>query len=756
MIKESYIAHPWKIIEKEFQPENVLASESLFSLGNGFMGQRNNFEETYSGAHFQGSYIGGVYYPDKTKVGWWKNGYPEFFAKVLNAPSWIGIQIKVNDQELDLNQCVSIDQFERELDMQRGIYTRSFTATLPDHNQIRVKATRFLSMELPSLGVIHYEIEALKNPCDIQITSVVSGAVKNQDSNWNDPFWTHSDFVVEDSFLGLRSQTIKTNFDIFTFAQTHFLDENNQQLEIAHTNTHEGHTLGYQFNYPLAPGKSCAVLKFGGYVKVDELSAEAALTKTKAVTNEAATLGIEKLMAMQEMAWTKIWETADISIEGDVKAQQAIRYNIFQLNQTYNGKDPSLNIGPKGFTGEKYGGSTYWDTEAYCLPFYMATKPHQVALNLLAYRYNQLPQAIDNAAKLGFDSGAALYPMVTMNGEECHNEWEITFEEIHRNTAIAFAIYNYERYTGETQFTNTKGIEVLIAIARFWQQRVSFSTPRQQYVILGVTGPNEYENNVNNNWYTNYGAKWCMEYAATVFERLQQTDLKMAIQIEHKTKLSAKEIEVWKSTAANLYLPQDEEKKIFLQQDGFLDKELQTVEALQAAERPINQHWSWDRILRSPYIKQADVLQGFYFFGSDFSKESLQSNFEFYEPYTVHESSLSPCIHAVLAARLGKIEQAYAFYLRTARLDLDDYNNEVHEGLHITSMAGTWLSIVEGFGGLRVLDGVLHFNPQLPAAWKSLAFKINYRGNTIGVKIDAEGIHLSNPKKIPIVIEQPI
>ena len=755
MIKESYLTHPWKIIEKDFRSENVLASESLFSLGNGFMGQRNNFEETYSGQHFQGSYIGGVYYPDKTKVGWWKNGYPEFFAKVLNAPSWIGIQFKINGVEFDLNQCTAVDHFERELDMQRGVYSRSFVATLSDQNKIRVKATRFLSMELPSLGVIHYEIEALTEACDLHITTTVSGDIKNQDSNWEDPFWTHNDFVVENTFLGLRSQTVKTNFDIFTFAKTHFLDENGQHKTPPFAHLRKENSLFCEFNYSLAPGESCAVLKYGGYLKVDGLSPASALAKAKAVTEQATTLGFEKLVDMQAAAWAEIWKTADITIEGDVKAQQAIRYNIFQLNQTYNGKDPSLNIGPKGFTGEKYGGSTYWDTEAYCLPFYMATKPHQVALNLLAYRYNQLPQAIANAAKLGFKRGAALYPMVTMNGEECHNEWEITFEEIHRNTAIAFAVFNYERYTGDTQFTNTKGIEVLIAIARFWQQRVSFSTPRQQYVILGVTGPNEYENNVNNNWYTNYGAKWCLEYAATIFERLQQNKPDFAFAIAKKTKLKSKELESWKATAANLYLPQDLDNNIFLQQDGFLDKELKTVAALSANERPINQHWSWDRILRSPYIKQADVLQGFYFFESDFSRESLQSNFEFYEPYTVHESSLSPCIHAVLAARLGKIEQAYAFYLRTSRLDLDDYNHEVHEGLHITSMAGTWLSIVEGFGGMRVKEGVLHFNPQLPAAWKSLAFKINFRGNTIGVKIDGqEGVQLSNPKKIPIVIEQ--
>ncbi|HKX86792.1 MAG TPA: glycosyl hydrolase family 65 protein, partial [Flavobacterium sp.] len=412
-----------------------------------------------------------------------------------------------------------------------------------------------------------------------------------------------------------------------------------------------------------------------------------------------------------------------------------IRFNIFQLNQTYLGKDSRLNIGPKGFTGEKYGGSTYWDTEAYCIPFYMATKDQQVARNLLAYRYNQLDRAIENAGKLGFKNGAALYPMVTMNGEECHNEWEITFEEIHRNGAIAFAIYNYYRFTGDYSYIPEKGLEVLIGIARFWHQRANFSTKRKQYVILGVTGPNEYENNVNNNWYTNYIAKWCIQYAVEQIHRVEKEYPSDYTRILNKVKLSASEIEKMSEVATNMYFPYSKEHNVYLQQDGFLDKELVKVSDLDKAERPINQKWSWDRILRSPYIKQADTLQGFYFFEDHFSKEELERHFDFYEPFTVHESSLSPCVHSIQAAVLGRMEQAYTFYLRTSRLDLDDYNKEVHEGLHITSMAGTWMSIVEGFGGMRVKKGELHFEPRIPSQWKGYSFKINFRNQIVKVTV---------------------
>ena len=364
----------------------------------------------------------------------------------------------------------------------------------------------------------------------------------------------------------------------------------------------------------------------------------------------------------------------------------------------------------------------------------MATKDESVAENLLNYRYKHLEKAIENAAKLGFSDGAALYPMVTMNGEECHNEWEITFEEIHRNAAIAYAVYAYERYTGKSEYLIEKGIDVLVGIARFWAQRVSYSVAKKRYVILGVTGPNEYENNVNNNWYTNYAAKWCLAYTASRLQEIKDVAVQEAI--FKRLDIQNGEPAQWAHIAETIYLPYDEDLGVYLQQDGFLDKELNNTDAISSQERPINQHWSWDRILRSPYIKQADVLQGFYFFEDHFPKAQLEKNFDFYEPFTVHESSLSPSIHAVLAAALGRVEQAYSFYLRTSRLDLDDYNAEVHEGLHITSMAGTWLSVVEGFGGMRIKDNTIHFSPKLPDAWESLSFKVNFRGAILQLTVD--------------------
>ena len=644
---------------------------------------------------------------------------------MLNAPNWIGIDLKINGESFDLNTAKAVKDYRRELNMENGLYTRSFTAELANGLEININSQRFLSLARPALGVIQYSISANQS-ISVEVSPYVDAGITNQDSNWDDQFWAIDAVEAQAAQAYIEAQTLKTAFSVGTFMGSRLFEEN-EELSVAGNPFKTNKKAGTTYQHVLAAGKTLSVVKLGGYVSSRKHEKAQLKSTAEGVIAEAKSYSFSDLLAEQTQAWATIWKSADITIEGDIKAQQAIRFNIFQLNQTYSGEDAGLNIGPKGFTGEKYGGSTYWDTEAYCIPFYMATKNQKVARNLLTYRYLQLDRAIENAEKLGFTNGAALYPMVTMNGEECHNEWEITFEEIHRNSAIAFAIFNYTRYTNDLSYIPEMGLEVLIGISRFWAQRASFSAAKNQYVILGVTGPNEYENNVNNNWYTNYSAQWCLRYTAQQIEALSITAPDELARIEAKTKFKKEELSQWKTTADQMYLPEDSTLNVVLQQDGFLDKEMVKVEDLNPAERPINQHWSWDRILRSPYIKQADVLQGMYFFEDHFDLDTLRRNFDFYEPFTVHESSLSPCVHAIIASKLNKNDQAYAFYLRTSRLDLDDYNAEVEEGLHITSMAGTWMSIVEGFAGMRVKEGQLSFQPNLPEAWEGLRFKINFR-----------------------------
>lgn len=729
-------ADGWCIIEEGFDPKNHRSSESIFSLGNGRMGQRANFEEKYSGVTLQGTYIGGVYYTDKTRVGWWKNGYPEYFAKVLNAPYWNGIDVEINGEQLDLAVC-KVSDFVRTLNMREGYLERSFVATMPNGDQVKVNARRFISMANKEVAAICYAVTPLNFDGDIVFTSYIDGDVKNQDANYDEKFW---DIIQTDSQKGeayLQSVTKKTTFQVgvgIKYAIT--VDEKDYPTSDDDTLVQERYA-GNRVAVAAERGKQICFYKYVAVLSSMNHPVGELLSQAKIVVNNAYQKGFACLFEEHRQEWAKIWEHSDIAIEGDVEAQQGIRFNIFQLKQTYTGDDARLNIGPKGFTGEKYGGSTYWDTEAYCVPFYLATADSDVTRNLLVYRYKQLDRAIENGMKLGFTDGAALYPMVTMNGEECHNEWEITFEEIHRNGAIAYAIYRYINYTGDEKYLEEHGLEVLTGIARFWAQRATFSGERKKYVILGVTGPNEYENNVNNNWYTNKIAVWCMKYALESLEKVKKSNPARFEELVARMKFDCQgEVAKWKDIIANMHFPEEKELGIFLQQDGYMDKEQLLASDLDPAIRPLNQHWSWDRILRSCFIKQADVLQGIYFFEDEYDDECIRRNFDFYEARCVHESSLSPCVHSILAAKIGNMDKAYSLYLRTARLDLDDYNKEAHEGLHITSMAGTWMSIVEGFGGMRIREGMLHFHPAIPGSWKSYSFKVMFRGNILNVTVE--------------------
>ena len=477
MNQDYIIPNNWSIIEEGFNAASVKSSESLFSIGNGAMGQRANFEENYSGSTFQGSYIAGVYYPDKTKVGWWKNGYPKYFAKVLNAPNWIGIHVEVNGEVVDLATCKEIKNFRRELNMKEGWYNRTFEVVLQNETQIQVNVTRFLSLDIDEVGAIKYEITPINTDAKVVFVPYLDSGIENEDTNWEEKFWETLTVKSDENKAFIVARTLKTNFVVATFMQNNVLVNNHTADVLPVEIKKEASKISFSYEIAATKGQTVALQKFGGYTVSTNHAEENLIVAAKKVLQEAQTYGFSGLLEKQKQAWAKIWEMSDITIDGDVKAQQGIRFNIFQLNQTYLGKDSRLNIGPKGFTGEKYGGSTYWDTEAYCIPFYMATKNQNVARSLLEYRYNQLDKAIENAQyNLGFKNGAALYPMVTMNGEECHNEWEITHEEIHRNGAIAFAIFNYYRYTGDYSYIPEKGLEVLIGIARFWFQRATFKT----------------------------------------------------------------------------------------------------------------------------------------------------------------------------------------------------------------------------------------------------------------------------------------
>lgn len=717
-IKRIMAIDPWQIKSDTLEIEDRRLQESLTAIGNGYMGMRGNFAETYSGDMHQGFYLAGVWYPDKTRVGWWKNGYPEYFGKAINALNIAKIKLVIDGAEVDL-ATESISDFNISLDMAKG--TLSYTYVV---RGVKVSAERFFSADILELAVFAFMFETVDGQDHkIQIDAIIDADVKNEDANYDEQFWNILDKGQTNNGSYIATQTIENPFgvDQFTVVASQTFAGNFEAVG----QTSAEKTIFNSFEQTVTVGD---VLTFEKCVVVTTSRDYADLAEVKAgnqaiVEKSVQTQDYNSLYQAQVAAWGKRWDIADVVIEGSDEAQQGIRFNLFQLFSTYYGEDERLNIGPKGFTGEKYGGATYWDTEAYAVPLYLSLADEKVTKNLLKYRRQQLPQAQHNARQQGLKG--ALYPMVTFTGVECHNEWEITFEEIHRNGAIPYAIYNYTNYTGDETYLAHEGLDVLVEVARFWADRVHYSARNDKYMIHGVTGPNEYENNINNNWYTNTLAAWVLSYTSESLAKHSRADLNV----------TAEELAKWSEIVDKMYYPYDEKEGVFVQHDGFMDKDLRPVSALDATDLPLNQNWSWDKILRSPFIKQADVLQGIYFFGNQFSLEEKRRNFDFYEPMTVHESSLSPSIHAILAAELGKEAKAVEMYGRTARLDLDNYNNDTEDGLHITSMTGSWLAIVQGFAQMKTWDGKLSFAPFLPSDWTGYTFHINYRGRLLKIEV---------------------
>ena len=730
----------WNVIEESFHADNLRAFESIFSLGNGRLGQRGNFEETYSSDTLQGSYLAGISYLDKTRVGWWKNGYPNYFTRIPNAPNWSGIIVRLIDEELDL-ALWDVDSFERRLDMKEGISYRDFQVTSPKGHKLKVHVEHITSMANQNLCIIKYSITSVNYEGKISLVPYINGDVKHETSNFNEKMWNILRAETTSEYAYLWTQTRHEDSQVCS-CMTYQLFKNSKEITGNPIKIEKEKMTGFSIGADVKPGERVTLIKYTAVLSSLYYDRQLLVDEAVSESKKAKAIGWDALVNEHKKVWEDIWNETDVIIDGDPEAQQGIRFNIFQLNQTYRGDDPRLNIGSKGFTGEKYGGNTYWNTELCCVPFFLLSNPKDVARNLLLYRYNHLPKAIENAKKIGFSGGAALYPMVTINGDECHNEWEITFEEIHRNSIIAYAIMLYTTMTGNKEYVVHYGLEVLIAISRFWSQRVSFSQPKQKYVILGVTGPNEYENNVDNNWYTNYSCIQCLNVTLEYLEMIALEYPDEYARIRRKTSFDKEETYRWKEIIDNMYMPEDKELGIFVQHDGYLDKELKTVQDIPTNERPINQHWSWDRILRSCYIKQSDVLLGLYLYYTNFDKEFIRRNFDFYEPRTVHESSLSPYLHSILASRVGYVDKAYNLFLHATRLDLDDYNNELEQGLHITSMAGGWLAIVRGFAGMQVLEGLMSFSPTIPQKWNSYTFKINFRERTLQLCINKRNIEV--------------
>ncbi len=720
---------PWRIIEEGFDPGYARVSESVFSLANESMGVRGSFDEGTSGDSLRGVYVNGVYDLDQLNRSY--RGIIDHTHFMIPAVDWLRTGISLDGEKLDLGQGRFRD-FERVLDMQCGTLTRRFVWQSKTGKEIRFTFLRFIDMVHRERAYQRISMEALNFTGEVEISSGLSFDVWHE--GYKKCFWNETRIFQEQNWMILQSRTTHSAQEVFAGA---ILDVSADIDFVCGEKTIDGCATMW-----LRQGEVChldkrAVILFNGF-SGDALShnGASALKRSEAVS-------LDEALQAQRAYWDAWWKTSDIQIEASGKEteaavaaeQQGIRFCIFQLAQTYNGGSMRHNIGAKGMTGEAYNGHAFWDTEACCLPFYLLSNP-AAARNLLMFRYNTLPQALERAKML--DCKGACYPIATLNGEEACALWQHASLQMQPSTAVAYGIWHYVHLTGDEEFLWQYGAEILLQIARYLFSRAEKGSLTGKYGYFGVMGPDEFHMMVNNNAYTNYMGKRTLAYAAQTLRRMKAEQEKTYKVLAAKTQLDENEISAWQRMADEMYFPMGE-NGLIEQHDGYFNLPHTEIDSIPVSEFPLYEHWSYDRIYRSDMIKQPDVLMILYLYNSSFSEEVKRVNYEFYEPRTIHESSLSPAIHSILAAELGKMEDAVNFFGYATRLDLDNYNRNTREGLHITSIAMAWANIVYGFAGLRSDKEKLSFAPHLPPRWKKLSFSIMKRGSVIRVSMEQAG-----------------
>ncbi len=724
---EYYKVTPWEIIEEGFNPERNKVSESIFSLGNEYMGVRGFMEEGISCDSLLGSYFNGIYEFGLTENESHYKGIIKKTHFMVNSVNWLYTKIKIDGVELDINN-QNISNFHRVLNFKTGELTRSFILTTGNAKQVKFTFKRFINMRPFHYGYQSISIEALNQAVDIEMEMGLDYSIVHW-GKFN--FWDIERYESDSNSISAIGKTNTTNLTVYTGYR--LLSDIDLTTEVFRN----GKIIGHKFKFTLDRAVKIEKLVTNLVCKKNEYSIDELWQKGINLLNDEP--DYDASLKDNTAYWRKVWEDYDIEITGDEKNQQGIRFCLFQLQQTYNGVDPSNNIGAKGLTGEAYSGHAFWDTETYCLPFFIFNNP-SAAKNLLLFRYNTLDNARKRAKQL--DCEGACFPIATLNGDEACALWQHASLQFQPSTAVAYGIWHYVKNTMDKDFLYHYGLEMLIEISRFLLSRGDWNSSHTRFGFYGVMGPDEFQMMVNHNCYTNFMAKKTLEYTVASFYELATANPKLFAELNEKLQINGDEIDKMVKCANAMYIPYDEKSMIYEQHQGYFDLPHIDVDSIPVNEFPLYSHWSYDRIYRNDMIKQPDVLMFMFLYNQSFSKSEKLANYEFYEPRCIHESSLSPSIHSVFASELGKVDEAVKFFDFATRMDIDDYNRNTCEGLHTTSIAAAWINIVYGFGGFRSDGEKLILNPIIPPMWEKYSFKLHYLGNTIKVEVNQECVRI--------------
>lgn len=725
-----FMTDPWNIIEEGFNPEYSSVSESIFSLGNEYMGVRGFFEEGYSGKGLIGSYFNGVYEQLEGEQSSYK-GIVNKTEFMVNSVNWLYLRIKIDGEVLDLNSC-EIKDFKRILNLYTGVLTRSFVWTTKSGKELLLEFERYLCMMDAHIAGQKLQIRPLNFTEDIIIEAGLDFSNSHQMVGEN--LWNPEDKKTRELDCSILGSTIRTKQKVFSCCK--FSGDITPIGNLCESEK----IVGKIFRLSLQEGKTSTLKRIVKNISWNKTTQSRTLTEFKKECNISLTsldsYDYESLKINSAEWWKRTWDTSDIQIDGDELNQQGIRYCIFQMHQTYHGVQEGAVIGAKGLTGEAYSGNTFWDTETYCLPFYIFNNI-KAAKQLLMFRYNTLEEAKIRAKEL--DCEGAFYPIATISGKECCTLWQHASLQLQATTAVAYGLWHYENVTKDKEFVHTYGIPMLIEICRMLATRGNWNGDSTNYGYYGVMGPDEFQMMVNNNCYTNYLGKATLEYTLRILKEYSETNIDQYNVVVGSHNLTKKELNNWYKISSKMFIPYDNERRLYEQHEGFFHLPHVDVDKIPIAEFPLYHHWTYDRIYRNDMIKQPDVLMFMFLYNDRFTLDEIKKNYEYYTPKCIHESSLSPSVHSILATQIGKNEEAYNFFGFATRMDLDNYNRNTHEGLHTTSIAAAWMNIVYGFGGMRSDGRILKFAPSIPNQWQAYTFGVTYSNDTIKVSVDKTG-----------------
>jgi kojibiose phosphorylase len=745
MLKDQLSADEWLVTESGFDPERANFHETVFTVGNGRLGTRGSLEEGHRG-ELSGTFLSGVYDAHDSPV-----------IDLVNAPDWLAFAVRVDGVRLDVQSCAVVEH-ERALDLRQGLLHRRTVLEDGEGRRTRIETLRFASSRHRNLCALRVEITPENHDAPITVESALDGHRRNLDRlpvypdgttfplevRWEK--WAHSKHLDE---------VVKAHDDGATYLEMRTIDSGvalgyAAGLESSAEPVRRTVRQGYErieevLDFEIAAGETLRVEKLVTIATSrdqGEGSEEPVRSRCLEALAQRRREGFDRCLEASVAVWDEMWADCDCEIVGDAEATKAVRFGIYHLLIAANGDDPTVNIGAKSLSGEGYRGHVFWDTEVMMLPFFVYTQPG-TARSLLRYRHHTMPGAREVAREGGLHGARFPWESADTGREECprwspdgvHRLW-MRDEEVHVSADVAYGVLTYVQATGDTDFLLEYGAELLFETSRFWVDRVEYDAESDRYSLKQVMGPDEFHSHVDDNAFTNRMAQWHLRQSAGVHDELAAEHPDALAELDSRLGLEAEEVEQWRAVAERIVDPFDQERGLIEQFAGYFERKDVPVTDWDANDMPRYpdgyHHFNCEDTM---LLKQPDVVMLTYMLPDEFTTDVKRANFDFYEARTLHKSSLSPAIHAIMGIEVGDATRAVQYFFRSALVDLTDNQGNTAEGMHIASAGGTWQALVCGFGGFRVREGTLTFDPWLPERWQEIRFRLQWHGDAVDVAI---------------------